>query len=174
MTADDFAAALAHLRATAPADTDEARRLLEQELACPRHAPERKHLVHVLDDLVWRYDCSKLQVGHLGFVSAPRPHWAGHVDGFWEGELLVTEDSGRVAIFEHERFGERLLTCASDGAHFLDALALFLHMVFERERWLDRLDEAAALCAERAGSAECSEFWLGMLSFLEYGAVDAG
>ncbi len=174
MNADEFVTGLRHLAATAPTESPEARRLLERELTCERHLPERKVLVHPLDDLVWRYGCTELQVGHLRFVSAPRPHWAGHVVGFWEGELLVTEESGRVAIFEHERFGERLLTCAIDGAHFFDALLMFLGMVFERERWLSRIDEAACLCGERAGGAECEEFYLGMLSFLEYGAVDAG
>ncbi len=84
----------------------------------------------------------------------------------------MAQEDGKVAIFEHERFGERLLECAVDGAHFLDALVLFMQMVLERERWLNRIDEAARLCANQAGSLSCEAFYLGMLSYLEYGAVD--
>ena len=174
MTADEFVIALAGLAESAQAESKEERAALRAMFTCPRREPPHKSLVHPVDDLVWRYECTSLEVGHIQFVSAPRPHWAGHMVGSWEGELLVTQEDGQVAIFEHERFGERLLMCAVDGEHFFEALTTFLGMVLQRELWLARVDEAARVCADRAGSAQCEDFYLGMLSYLEYGAVESG
>jgi len=172
MNADQFVSELSRLSADAVSMSDAEPSMVDEAFACAPHEPLRKPLPHCVDDLVWRYDCTQMHVGHLRFVSAPRPHFGGHMVGFWEGELVITEHDGRVSIFEHERFGERLLPCARSGEAFLDALATFVSMIFQRDRWLERGDEAARVCAERAGGPEYEEFYLAMLSYLEYGAVE--
>ncbi len=173
MNANEFVLTLERLAESAHVESPDERSMLRAVFRCPRREPERKALVHPLADLVWRYECTNAELGHIRLVSAPRPHWAGQVVGFWEGELLVAEDDGKVGIFEHERFGERLQSCAGDGASFLDALATFLGMVLERHLWLERSADATRLCAQRAGGPQFEDFYLGMLSYLEYGVVAA-
>ncbi len=153
MNADEFASLLAELGQ-----------------ACPPRARKPEPRDNPLEDLVVRYDCARLAIGRIRFSQAPRPHHAGTMLGFHESSHLVLLPSGEVWAFEHERFGEPLLGCAVDAAHFLDALAGFMRMCHARAQWLPELDAAARVCADLAGGACYDDFYLGLVGYLEYGA----
>jgi hypothetical protein len=170
MTADDFVSLLERVHLAARTGESEPDAGLPPHGRCtPRESlgPRRPH--NPLEDLLVRFDCTRVALGRVHFVSHPRPHFAGQVVGVFESEPIVLEQGGTVSLFEHERFGEKLLDCAVDGASFLRALSGFLEIAYARKAWLHRLDEAAATCAMLAGGPRHEPFYTALCGYLDYG-----
>jgi hypothetical protein len=166
MTADEFVKSLreAHLVGSSVPEGE------PPHGPCPaRENPGPRRAENALEDLLLRFDCTRLLLGRVTFVSHPRPHFAGQVVGVFESEPIVLERTGQVSLFEHERFGEKLLDIARDAGSFFRALSGFLHIAYQRRHWLTRLDEAAEHCAGLAGGPRYEPFYTALCGYLDYG-----
>jgi hypothetical protein len=164
MTADEFVASLESLHRAHQGAGEAAHGPCKS-----RESPRPRRTANALEDLLLRFDCTRLTLGRVSFVSHPRPHFAGQVVGVFESEPIVLERTGAVSLFEHERFGEKLLDVARDAGSFLRALSGFLHVAYARKHWLQKLDEAALHCAELAGGRSYEPFYTALCGYLDYG-----
>jgi hypothetical protein len=124
---------------------------------------------HVLEDLLNRYDVSRLHVGRLSFVSDARPHWSGSMVASFEAQPVVVTRDGSVSVFEPERFGEKLLDCAPDGERFFAALLAFVAAAHAPRSEQLEPDRLATRCSQLAGGVLYEPFYIALCSVLEYG-----
>ena len=166
MTVDEFVRSLSELHLLSGAPEGEPP---PHGLCVLRENPGPRRGENPLEELLIRFDCTRLLLGRVTFVSLPRPHFAGQVVGVFESEPIVLERTGEVSLFEHERFGEKLLDCARDAGSFFRALTGFLRIAYQRRHWLTRLDDAAVHCAELAGGPRYEPFYTALCGYLDYG-----
>lgn len=123
-----------------------------------------------LERMVLEKDCSTLEIGLIRFLDGPREHRHGVQVAVCEADAVVVSPSGSVALHDHAD-PNRAMACAADSERFLDALGAFLAVRADRVKWKGRVNEAADLCAEKAGGPSHVPFYRLLCSFLAGGST---
>lgn len=112
-----------------------------------------------LERLISAYDCSKVEVGLVRFLDAPRKVELGTRVAYFEADHIVVVPSGEVVLCDWRLPKEVWLSCARDSESFLDGLSVFLRQIRDRERWSGRESLVAQRCATAAGGTEYLPFF---------------
>ena len=139
---------------------------IESTFTASRRLPHAEGVLSEAVRMVVEFDCAKLEVGPICFNGEPRPLAKGVCFAVCEADPLMVVDSGAVVLCDHEEPERVQLACAADAERFLDALARFVTVRQDRERWMGKVEEASALCAEAAGGASYSDFYRMLCAFL--------
>jgi hypothetical protein len=115
--------------------------------------------------MIVEFDCSALEVGLVRFLDRPREHRHGVQVAFCETDPIVVCPDGTVAMYDHAN-ADKAVNCAADSEHFLDGLSVFLTVRREKAKWKGRAQEAAALCANKAGGLLYMEFFRLLCGFI--------
>ena len=171
MKAREFADAL---RAAAPSrdellafglDVEEVEGMVAAFECMPRD--RRRADSDALLELLYEYDCSRVEISHVTLVGAVLPHPSGTLVGHWEADPIVLTELGELVVFEHADPATVLVPCARDGASFLDVLAHVADVVRRRSYWKTRPTDAVNLGVTLAGGDAYQRFLCGLLGFLE-------
>lgn len=118
-----------------------------------------------LEKMIIEYDCSTVEVGLIRFLPEPRVHPGGVQVAYCEADPIVVIASGLVVMYEHDD-SDRSMKCAINSERFLDALDVFITLRREKSRWKGRVDEAANLCADKAGGGDYVPFFRMLCGYL--------
>ena len=118
-----------------------------------------------IERMILDNDCSTLEIGLIRFLDRPHKHRHGVQVAFCEADPVVVWPGGTVAMHDHANPDDTVI-CAADSERFLDALSTFLTIRLEKSKWKGRINEAADICAEKAGGNDFTTFFRMLCSSL--------
>jgi hypothetical protein len=119
-----------------------------------------------LEKMILDNDCSSVEVGLIRFSDRPREHPHGTQVALCEADSIVVSPAGTITMHDHAN-PDKAMNCAASSERFLDALGVFLTIRREKSKWKGRGNEAAELCAEKAGGINFREFFRLLCGFLD-------
>lgn len=120
-----------------------------------------------VERLITEFDCSRVEVGLVRFLDAPRDHSQGVQFAYCEADFIFLKENGSVVLVDGRMTESNGIKCATDFQRFLDGLGAFVEIRANKSNWKKRSGEAASLCAEAAGGSENLEFYRMLCSFLD-------
>lgn len=118
-----------------------------------------------LERMILEYDCSTVEVGLIRFLPAPHPCRQGVQIAYCEADPIIVDASGLVTMHDHGD-PQKSIECAADSERFLDALSVFIALRREKSQWKGRVEEAAGLCAAKAGGSSYMPFFRLLCGYL--------
>jgi len=120
-----------------------------------------------VEKMILENDCSSVEIGAVQFLNEPASHAHGTVVALCEADRLVVRQDGSVVVYDHADPERIQMECAVDSEHLLDGLAAFVEIRRNRSKWRGRTQEAAAVCANKAGGAAYTDFFASLCGFLQ-------